>query len=515
MATNMFGNYFNNPTKSYIYANLTCNGASADEMSFDIRDSASEISTNSEVLSSLGLEDVHVPCTQYTRDMKILEPYSIIYVKGAAHGESYTRKAYGCICPRVLEIEQWQYLSTVKFHLKYTDDYGIKRYKCVTASSVFDAQLSFLDSCQSLLDKAKIPIQVSYADGYIIFTATTAGFDFWIPKVELISIIDREEFTDVTITEDYDNPINYADSRNATASAYNGQNYVKVYAKTVRENQIQDEDTDWFENDMPYYIDTKFMFNSFLFEDIHQYIPPVKYRNGAMKGVVLTVTYPQYNAENIEESQLSLKIGHLTDRVEDYYTNRRDYASLPYFIRVLYDVVDTYSSQYDVDNYMRWARNPASYDINYLDDWIEPDEPVIPCRPPRPKPPCPPVFDSDWQKPSEEPDRNDDGWNEPVLPGVGVCPPPEPVRDEWEESTGAPHLSLCRMYQNYSKYEVIGLYGYANYLTKHNLWKNIGQLYAVTATEDDPSGKTRNLIDSFIIYNPNPFPVVVNYLTFA
>ena len=74
MATNMFGNYFNNPTKSYIYANLICNGASADEMSFDIRDSAGEISNNSEVLSSLGLEDVHVPCTQYTRDMKILEP---------------------------------------------------------------------------------------------------------------------------------------------------------------------------------------------------------------------------------------------------------------------------------------------------------------------------------------------------------------------------------------------------------------------------------------------------------
>ena len=148
------------------------------------------------------------------------------------------------------------------------------------------------------------------------------------------------------------------------------------------------------------------------------------------------------------------------------------------------------------------------------------DEPVIPCRPPKPKPPkpkppCPPVFDSDWQKPSEEPDRNDDGWNEPVLPGIGVCPPPEPVRDDWEESTNAPDLSLCRMYQNYSKYEVIGLYGYANYLTKHNLWKNIGQLYAVTATEDDPSGKTRNLIDSFIVYNPNPFPVVVNYLTFA
>ena len=38
--TDLFGQYYNNPTKSYIYANLLCtSGPSADEISFDITDS--------------------------------------------------------------------------------------------------------------------------------------------------------------------------------------------------------------------------------------------------------------------------------------------------------------------------------------------------------------------------------------------------------------------------------------------------------------------------------------------
>ena len=42
----------------------------------------------------------------------------------------------------------------------------------------------------------------------------------------------------------------------------------------------------------------------------------------------------------------------------------------------------------------------------------------------------------------------------------------------------------------------------------------MGQLYARTTVEDDESSNTRNLIPSFIIYNPNNFPVTVNYMTF-
>jgi hypothetical protein len=74
---------------------------------------------------------------------------------------------------------------------------------------------------------------------------------------------------------------------------------------------------------------------------------------------------------------------------------------------------------------------------------------------------------------------------------------------------------LNTIYKDEAKYEAIGLYGYATYLSKHNDWDTMGQLYVRTTVEDDESTNMRNLIPSFIIYNPNPFPVQVKYMTFV
>ena len=70
-------------------------------------------------------------------------------------------------------------------------------------------------------------------------------------------------------------------------------------------------------------------------------------------------------------------------------------------------------------------------------------------------------------------------------------------------------------YKKASRYDAIGLCGYTHYLTNRNLCMNMGQLYARTSVDDDESANTRNLITSFLIYNPNNFPVTVNYMTFA
>ena len=69
MATNLFGEYFNNPTKSYIYTDLVCNRPAGDEISFDINASNGEITSNDEVLAKVDLSDVHVGLNQYTNDM--------------------------------------------------------------------------------------------------------------------------------------------------------------------------------------------------------------------------------------------------------------------------------------------------------------------------------------------------------------------------------------------------------------------------------------------------------------
>ena len=520
MATDLFGQYYNNPTKSYIYSNLLCNGDSANEMSFDIRDGNGEISTNSEVLSSIGLENVHVPCTQYSREMKTIEPYGIVYIRGAAYGESYTRKVYGSISEKIRNVPDWQYYTTLKFHIKYTTT-GKKNYKCVIASSSIEDNVSFVESCQSLLDTAGIPINITLENEYLHLTATTAGFDFWISRIELITVIDKEIYEDIVIDEHYDNPISFSEYNLAIQKTFEGQTYIKKCTNTLRKNLVLDSGEDWYEAeipDVPICVQTKYFFNAFLQEDLSQYIPPIKYRNGAMKGVVLVAKYPQYNVENIKDCQLSLKVGHLVDRVEDFYTRKETKNFLPYYVRVLYDVVDSYYSQYEFENYSKWAYDPLNPHFEFLDEWIDYTEPsprkVKPFRPPRP---CP-VPDENWED-ANVPCCNPPLREEPKNPNTTIIPNDKNnifYSSNWDESKmPSDLLALNRMYRSVSKYEVLGLYGYATYLTKHNLWKNIGQIYMLTATEDDPSGKTRNLIDSFIVYNPNPFPVVINYLTFA
>ena len=58
---------------------MTCNGASGDEISFDIVGGNGVISDNENELSKIDLSGIHVGLTQYTSDMKIIEPYGIIY----------------------------------------------------------------------------------------------------------------------------------------------------------------------------------------------------------------------------------------------------------------------------------------------------------------------------------------------------------------------------------------------------------------------------------------------------
>ena len=206
----------------------------------------------------------------------------------------------------------------------------------------------------------------------------------------------------------------------------------------------------------------------FLFEDLTKYVPAQKYRNGAMKGFVIKATYPVYNAENITESMRSLKVAHIVDRVEDFIAvSQNEVSGLPAYIRVVRDVVDSYFSQYEYDLYNKWCMNYGT--IDYSDNWINPEE----------------------------------------------IPYMQELHSDWEHSHVPAYYMMNTFYKVAAKYDAIGLYGYANYLTKRNLWMNMGQLYARTAVEDDESVGTRNLIPSILIYNPNNFPVTVNYMTFA
>lgn len=480
MATDLFGQYYNNPTKSYLYTQMTCNGASADEVSFDIVDGKGVISNNEGDLSTIDLSDVHVGLSQYTNDMKIINPHEIIYIKGVDKGSSYTRKVYGKVITRIIEEDpEWMYNTALVFHIKYVNSHGVKVVKCVKALGSLAEDYTIIDSCQAILEEAKIPIDVTYEDGYIYFTSTVLGYDFWIPMIEVwFSTVnpndpgnDEETSWDSKYDDSSVNNLGFGyddewiESTVGTDKTEHALGTGNAYADVLSESDYREL--------YDYLLGIKHEEHAeveriFLFEDLTKYIPANKYRNGAMKGCVIKATYPVYNATNITETMRSLKIAHLVDRIEDFTSVASNpETGLPVYIRVVRDVVDSYFSQYEFDLYKKWSMNYG--DINYLDNWIDPEE----------------------------------------VPYLQF------FHSEWEHSHVPVYYMMNTYYKVAAKYDAVGLYGYANYLTKRKLWMNMGQLYARTAVEDDESSITHNLIPSILIYNPNEFPVTINYMTFA
>lgn len=477
MATNLFGEYYNNPTKSYIYSNLLCNRPSADEMSFDINASSGQISNNNEVLAKVDLSDVHVGVSQYTNDMKIIDPYSYVYIKGMTFGDTYASKTFGRILGELTRSEDWMYNSILFFVIKYTDTRNgraiVKSLKC---AGNYNEGKTFIDIVNEYFDEEEIPIEASYDDGYVTYTSTETGYDFWIDHVMFWSyenddnIIEKinQWMIENGKTYEYGWDDEYLEANNVQESnVYLSHN---VYSSIIKKsdysrlyNLIKCLDTDF--NAMLEEANVK---KIWLFEDFSKRVAPRKYRNGAMKGLLLKATYPQYNADSIYEYQRSLKVVHLKDSVEEWYMVPQSlFTGTCVATRKIIDVVDTYASQYDSEAFNRWMGKYSH--INGGDNWIDSDE-------------VPQVVPEMFKK-----------WS----------------------TSGTPYsVQAESIYKDIESRDAMGIEGYCAYCTKNNMWTNMGQMYCLTSIGDDDDAECRNLIPSLVVYNPNPFPVQINYIIF-
>lgn len=425
MATDLFGKYYNNPTKSSIYTNMMCNNSSMDELSFNISDNEGVISDNNKTLSTIDLSDVNVTMTQYTSDMKTINPFSYIYIKGMYQGDTLMSKFYGKMPEHITDIDGWEMNCCVIFSLKFRDKNGNIKHMVVPVEGDYYTEKTFIDEINEFFETVNIDITSSYNDGYIRFDSTVAGFEFWInhilftPNISLdyiyTSILLDEELPFVTYITGDNYSKKYIDFNYSTEVC---DFYLKLNESIVAESRV------------------------YLFEDIKQYIPKSKYRNGAMKGIVMKATYPQFNTDDIYTYQESLQYVHIKDRLEDYLPIETDINNgKDVYVRRLIDVIDSYNPLYD------------NFYINCSCD-------------------CTGCLDN----------RNEDDIIADII----------------------------------SKDNVIGLDGFVKYAHEKNLWNTVGQFYVRTSVDDIPDDPyCKNYIPSIIIYNPNPFPVIVNYLTFA
>lgn len=479
MATNLFGDYFNNPTKSYIYSNLVCNGSSDDELSFDIIGSEGQITDNGDKLAGVDLSDVHVGLNQYTSDMRIIEPYSYLYIRGMVCGDAYTRKAFGRILGELIEDEDWMYKSILFFVIKYLDTRTGKRVvRSLKVAGNLDEEKTFIDVCNEYFKENEIPIKTYFDDGYVYFEGTELGYDFWIDHVLFWKIEDDYDIIGEINKWIVDNGYNYKFGWDDGYIHANNVDKDNPYLeKNVYSSIIIRSDYSRLYNLMNC-LDTDFQTmleehnvkKIFLFEDETKYIAPKRYRNGAMKGILVKATYPIFNADDIEDFQKSLKVAHLVDRVDEYYMVPESmFHGVPIATKKIIDVVDTYSCEYDSEAYDRWLGKYSHIDTK--DKWISHDE--VP----------------------------------QVVPEMFMM---------WKNSHVPYSVQAASIYKDMETRDAMGLAGYCVYLTKNDLWRNMGQVYLTTgASDSDEHPEIKNLIPSMVIYNPNDFPVKVNYMMFG
>lgn len=479
MATNLFSKYYNNPTKSYIYADILCSNAdSADEMSFDINNTNGEITNNNNVLSSIDLSDIHVGLSQYMSNSRIINPNEFCYIRGWLFGDSYCSKAFGRIIGPITEDEDWMIKGMIFFVIKYLDlKTGNKVIEILKCTGNINEEITFIDSMNNYFESKEIPITTKFEDGYVIFTATRLDYEFWVSHVmfwdskdgsDILYHIDQwmkenEHSYDYGWSDGYvtgnniDN--NSPGSINAYTSIIKKSEYSRLYNLlnflNGNFNEILEEE------------DVK---KIYLFEDFQKYVPSKRYRNGAMLGIVMSVTYPQYNTEDIEPMHKAVKVAHIADRVQEFYAIPECLLDGTFVaVRKLIDVNDLYQCEFDKDLYNKWM---GFYSHNSVyDDWIEADE----------------------------------------IPQVI----PEMI-SEWENSSISYSDAGQSIDKNLEERDQMGVEGYCAYLSKTNGWMTVGQFYARTTIPDNPEyPEVKNLMPSVIVYNPNPFPVQIKYLAFA
>lgn len=479
MATDLFNQYYNNPTKSYIYADIICsNASSADEISFDINDSAGQITSNDDILSSIDLSEIHVPASQYMSDVRTIDPNGYCYIKGFLYGDAYCQKAYGRIIGEITEDEDWMFYGMIFFAIRYLDrKTGNIKTEFIKAQGNPDEEKTFIDVINEYFEKQEIPIVVSFDDGYVIFTATILAYEFWIDHVLFWK---SEEGMDIFYyvnqwmiengkSYEYGWDDGFVTGNNMDSSSLGAVNLYSSILKRSDYSRLYNLFT-CLEKDFNDILMENDVHKIYLYEDFTKYVPSKLYKNGAMKGIIMSVVYPQYNADSITEFQKAVKVAHLVDRVQEFYAIPESLVEGTFTgVRKLIDVSDMFHCEYDHELYNKWMGFYSHHNVN--DDWIYADE--IP----------------------------------QVIPKM---------LEDWEESAVSFTEQGKSIYKDIEHRETMGLEGYCAYLSHTKQWMTVGQFYARTTISDDPEHpETRNLIPSVIIYNPNNFPVQVKYMAFA
>lgn len=260
MATDLFKRYYDNPAKQYIYAGITCPGASSSsDGSFTVDDDKLTITDPDGNTTVVDLSDLNVPVTSFDSSSTVLQPNSVTVIRGVTSGESRMTRGFGRIPECATSEKDWKYDAKVRFTVKYRRNGRV----CIVPLSVSAGYPNDIEkSVNAALTAACVPVTVYFVGDYMMFVGNDNGFEYYVDGVNF-ALSDDTYMEDETVVP--------------------GERYRML-----------------------------------LTEMDGVYVPAVKYRNGAFRGLIIKPVYPKYNDSSISAVDRSVKLAFVKDRVFTY-----------------------------------------------------------------------------------------------------------------------------------------------------------------------------------------------------
>ena len=549
---NLFYNLYSK-SNNVISAGYTCNSAIDEgDTSFDItvnstgKSAGTITDSNGNPLSSIDMSLIHATgLTQYNTETRIIQPYSCCVIQGQEYG--LARASYYYVIPKhVKETEGYEYYVDCDFDMVY-DNFSPKKIHIHTTA---DGKTSVIKQINKNLKDNNIEVVVSLQElfddfdkkthQYLVFLSQKEGYFYYINNLKLTIKFQSEDYPDspfkngiselktyvMSLIEKY-HPVLKEEEYNEDKYTINCElytwllhNYIEAiediasFAKMIKflhlavetgdeeyireaniaiQNTVydvplfNDYDIDNIEkiydiiNEMKSKMDEmKEYYKNFywLKEDRHRRIPLMKYPNGAFRGIVLIPDWPTNNSEDYEYS--SLWINHIKSFVT-LYELTPDLQYLPKRVGVLSAATLLKEEKQFRTQNPKFNNVSVDNNVSELMDGINENERV----PETPE--------------QQEIDDIDTDYLDPYRPD-------KEIQDDlmWMGNT------------YYSrKTDIIGLFRYMQYVNENDLWNKVGDAYMIIGKDDNPQSQNLNLPTSLLVYNPNPEPIRIKFMTFV
>lgn len=297
---------FKNATNNYAYPDKEACSGDADTTYFEFFPKENiGLIRGSNILSKINFQDFRIEVDSWNQETKIFEPGEISYVPGLTKG--LMRETHVFPFPELNsnDISLDQYFMEIDASVSYFKNFT-NYDKAVSASGDYEDRMGIESALNNELDTLNIPVSSDYDNDSISFTGNNDGFNYNIDNIQL-TIIDA--------SVDPNSPFD--------PSIVNGERVPRVYT---------------------------------LKEDSDKYIPSAKYPNGAFRGVLMKVDYPEdYYGDSLMDPDKYIYIHHVHNLVTFYDSSviniTRD-VSVNYIVTrdsSIYNYIGVSKPFYDID----------------------------------------------------------------------------------------------------------------------------------------------------------------------